>query len=431
MKMRQFGPFTLDSNDVLSRGGEVVPVPPKEMQLLRLLVSAGGGTVGHSSIEQALWPRQTITYASITRCVYSLRKVLGDDEHTLIVTMPKRGYRLALPVKTIRSASVESVARKIAQARPRAHADFTEARRMLRAGDFGSLEKAAALFEQAARGDPGFAAAYSALADLRMYQLIRGYVEPGQGLRAGLESSERALKLDNELASAYAARGWFRCMAGDADAGVVDLHRGLQIDPEYARGLSYLSFVQHGLGLAANSLRNARRAVALDPHALLHRNALSWRLFCFDRVEESLEMAHKNRTEYGEEALSHGTFAMIASYLGHDKEALAAEACAQDRTGSNPGLMTLRAYVQARSGDRKKARAMVEQIPRKGLPRAPRSFLAVAYLELGDLDEALALFKEARDERCPWFMHARTDPRIGDLADKPRFQRLYDDSGLL
>ena len=209
MEELHFNRFTLDANDVLTHEGELVPIPPKELQLLRLLLRHDGNTVSHETIEQAIWPRQTVGYASIARCVYSLRKILGDEDRTTVMTVPKRGYRFGLPICRTSSTIGSSVASKIAQSEPEAYAHIMEAQRRANTGTFEGLHQAVALLKSACEADPGSAVACSAIADCVMFQGLRGHILPAEAFEVGVASSERALRIDSELASAHAVRGWF------------------------------------------------------------------------------------------------------------------------------------------------------------------------------------------------------------------------------
>jgi pentatricopeptide repeat protein len=51
--------------------------------------------------------------------------------------------------------------------------------------------------------------------------------------------------------------------------------------------------------------------------------------------------------------------------------------------------------------------------------------LAPVYAELGDIERALDLLREARDEGCIWFAPARIDPRLASLKSDDRFLALY------
>jgi WD40 repeat protein/class 3 adenylate cyclase len=43
---------------------------------------------------QAVWPDTFVTDDSLTQCIADIRRALGDDEHAIVETFPKRGYRL-------------------------------------------------------------------------------------------------------------------------------------------------------------------------------------------------------------------------------------------------------------------------------------------------------------------------------------------------
>ena len=431
MMSQNFGSYTLDSQSILSRDGSTASLPPKELALLKLLLRHEGAVVSHELIESEIWPRQSVSYASITRCVYSLRKFLHDGLHNYIITVPKRGYRLGVPVYRNPSHTKSSTAQKVASGLPQAYSHFLEGLRLANMGDFESMARAVELFELACRIDPGFAVAYSAKADCRMYQSTRGYVLPAEGLKLGLANSNRALEIDNQLASAHAIRGWFYCVADDMNEGLASLQTALELDPEYARGYSYLSFVQRLAGLAEESVATARQAVELDPHSLLHRHALAWRLFCSGKAREALAIEQNEKSEHPEDVMSQGTFSIIASWLGEHELALSAVERAVQLSGKNPGIMTMYTYALARAGKKEQARTHADALLNHFLPRAPRPHLAMTYVQLGDFDQALELFREAREEKCPWFRGARFDPRIEDLGTDPRFISLYDDIKLL
>ena len=71
--------------------------------MLRLLLSLEGRVVSHQMIEDTLWPRQVVSYASMARCVYSLRKHLDAEGETYIQTI--RGY--LMPLEGLKQARQE------------------------------------------------------------------------------------------------------------------------------------------------------------------------------------------------------------------------------------------------------------------------------------------------------------------------------------
>ena len=427
MMIQSFGTYSLDSRSVLSREGKTLNLPPKELALLKLLLRYEGAIVSHDLIEQELWPRQSVSYASITRCVYSLRKLIDDGLYDYVLTVPKRGYRLGVPVYRSSPPAQSSTAKKVASGIPQAYAHFLEGQRLANTGDFEKMARAIKLYDQACRVDPDFAVAYAAKADCRMYQSIRGYVLPAEGMMLGLADCRQALEIDDLLAPAHAARGWFFCAADDMNEGFVSLKTALEIDPDYARGYSYLSFAQRLAGLAEESVANARQAVELDPYSILNRHGLAWRLFCSGKAGEALEIERRHTSERPNDAMSQAAYGLIASWLGAHEKSLPAVERAIELAGENPGLMSAYTYALARAGKIEQAKSRADALLSRSLPRAPRSHLAMTYVQLGDYDRALELLREAREEKCPWFRLARFDPRIEGLGADPRLHALYRD----
>lgn len=100
-----FAPFRLDPDGNLWRGRTRIPLPPKETALLRLLAEAKGRVISKTEILDQLWPGEDVGEASITRCIRGVRRALreGGRRGGTIETMYGRGYRLALPVRSLES----------------------------------------------------------------------------------------------------------------------------------------------------------------------------------------------------------------------------------------------------------------------------------------------------------------------------------------
>lgn len=95
----EFGDFRLDTAEkVLRRDGVVVPLTPKAVGLLELLVSREGSVVSRSEMIETLWPNTFVEESNLTVTISMLRKALGEN---YIRTIPKRGYSFAVPVRRI------------------------------------------------------------------------------------------------------------------------------------------------------------------------------------------------------------------------------------------------------------------------------------------------------------------------------------------
>jgi Tol biopolymer transport system component/DNA-binding winged helix-turn-helix (wHTH) protein len=100
----KFGPFELSPTDHrLYRNGEIVLLPPKEFDLLLLLVQNAGQVMSRESLIKALWPDTVVEEANLNVHISALRKILaeGPDEQRYIETLPRLGYRFIAPVTEI------------------------------------------------------------------------------------------------------------------------------------------------------------------------------------------------------------------------------------------------------------------------------------------------------------------------------------------
>ena len=97
-----FGKFQLDTAEgVLRQSGQILPLAPKVLQALELLLRNSGRVVSRAEMLESLWPDTHVEESNLTVTISMLRKALGDDETVanFVETVPKRGYRFVPPVK--------------------------------------------------------------------------------------------------------------------------------------------------------------------------------------------------------------------------------------------------------------------------------------------------------------------------------------------
>src|SRR5215510_1083398 len=100
----EFGPFRLATAEHrLYRNGEVVLLPPKEFDLLLLLVQNPGQVMNRESLIKALWPNTVVEEANLNVHISALRKALAESqgEQRYIETLPRLGYRFIAPVTEV------------------------------------------------------------------------------------------------------------------------------------------------------------------------------------------------------------------------------------------------------------------------------------------------------------------------------------------
>jgi len=98
-----FGPFRLDTRErMLLREGEYVPLTPKALETLMVLVERGGRIVEKEELLRQVWPDTFVEDVTVAKNVSTLRKTLGESEqHRYIETIPKRGYRFVAELRVL------------------------------------------------------------------------------------------------------------------------------------------------------------------------------------------------------------------------------------------------------------------------------------------------------------------------------------------
>jgi TolB-like protein/DNA-binding winged helix-turn-helix (wHTH) protein len=99
-----FGPYRLDTNArVLFRGREIVPLTPKVLDTLAVLVERAGQPVSKEELLRSVWPDSFVEESNLSQNIAVLRKMLGKsmEDGPFIETISKRGYRFVPVVRAV------------------------------------------------------------------------------------------------------------------------------------------------------------------------------------------------------------------------------------------------------------------------------------------------------------------------------------------
>lgn len=95
---REFHP----AEGLLLRDGRGVVLSPREAATLAALARGGGDLVDKDTLMREVWGEVAVEENNLTQQISRLRRVVGEgpDGRPLIETVPRRGYRLTVPVET-------------------------------------------------------------------------------------------------------------------------------------------------------------------------------------------------------------------------------------------------------------------------------------------------------------------------------------------
>src|SRR5215472_8712455 len=79
--------------------GVPVELELKPLEVLLQLLLHSGEVVTKEKLLDAVWPGLVVVDGSLATAVSKLRKALGDGEPEIVMTVPRVGYRLGMPVR--------------------------------------------------------------------------------------------------------------------------------------------------------------------------------------------------------------------------------------------------------------------------------------------------------------------------------------------
>jgi TolB-like protein/DNA-binding winged helix-turn-helix (wHTH) protein/Tfp pilus assembly protein PilF len=100
----EFGPFRVDrAEHTLMRDGQPMPLRPKVFDILLILVENHGHLVEKEELMSSVWAEQFVEEGNLNKNISMLRQALGEGQngHTFIETVPKRGYRFIAEVREV------------------------------------------------------------------------------------------------------------------------------------------------------------------------------------------------------------------------------------------------------------------------------------------------------------------------------------------
>jgi len=290
--------------------------------------------------------------------------------------------------------------------------------------------KSMEFLQSAIAADPGYALAYSGLADC-YYDASNMLLPPREAMVKAKAAANRAAELDPTLAEAHISLGIVASKFDwDWAAAEREFQTALRLNPKLATAHMWFGLYRAGLGDSQVAIAELRSGQELDPLSTDISSYLATVFYWSRKNDAALKQARRT-LEYDPNYFpAHITLAWILNAMNKPMEAVAA--CRKARElADTPWTLAALARAQALAGQREEARQALATLQKLSGERFVSGYdIATIYAALGQKDQAFSWLENAFSQRAEWLGYLKVDPQLDDLHSDPRFRDLLRRLGL-
>ncbi|MEP6743035.1 MAG: hypothetical protein ABJB61_11095 [bacterium] len=288
-----------------------------------------------------------------------------------------------------------------------------------------SLKQAAELYRQAIEKDPNYALAYSGLAET--YVLFSSYdVAPADdSMPQAKAAALRALAIDDSLAEAHTALGFYLSnYEWDRNGAEKEYRRAIELKPNYATAHHWLGADLSNLKRFDDSLVELQRAEELDPLSPIIGTNLGDTFVFARRYDEAIAEYKRTLLPNPNFAYAHQALGRAYGVSGKYSEAIAETRTCIELNRASAGKGYLGLWL-AKSGKRDEALKLLSELKQESASNYVQSYtFALIYIGLGDKEEALNWLEKEVSGHSEIASSLAVDPELDGLRSEPRFKDL-------
>jgi tetratricopeptide (TPR) repeat protein len=281
-------------------------------------------------------------------------------------------------------------------------------------------------FNGAIDADPGYALAYSGLADTYNQMSFFNMVPPNEAMPKAKAAAARALQIDGRLADPHIALA-YASFTYDWDWPAATRHfdEALALDRDAVVNHSYYPFYLTVAGRSAEAIDVARRAFERDPISAAGSHTLTVQLLLGRRVDEAIAQCRRTIALDPNLAIAHELLSNLYATKALFRDALTEVEKAAALNRGEALSVAYVGYVRAHLADRAGARQILARLAEMSKARyTPALAFAIVSVGLGEHEQALTWLEKAYDERFNRLAYLAREPVWDPLRQDPRFQDL-------
>jgi TolB-like protein/Flp pilus assembly protein TadD len=290
--------------------------------------------------------------------------------------------------------------------------------------------RAVEYYRRATELDPGYALAWSGLADAYSSSPINGDVEPKQVWKLAQDAAAQAVRA-GDLAESQTSLGILNLFLNwNWSTAEAAFRRATELDDNYPLGSRMLGVVLSHLGRHEEAMCAMRHARELDPlYAMYYALSALIAIFAGD-IEAALDFGRQATIIDPEFWIGH--YQLAQAYEVQNKTELALEALSNAGrfSGGNSKVLALRGYIYAQTGRLAEARETLKTLAgisqERYVPPYARALIHAGMNETAKAFESLEQAFEARDVHL---IFLPVDPKWNALRGDKRFAALVKKCG--
>ena len=287
-------------------------------------------------------------------------------------------------------------------------------------------------FETAIQMDPGFAQAYSALADCHTTLGYLNARSPEETFPNARLAAQRALSLDGSLAEPHASLGYYYLYyERDWQASEREFRKAIELNPNYALAHDWYGVYLTARGRWSEALAELEKARELDPMSLPISTDMGFSLYYAQNYDGAIESLRGTLRKEPAFPLAHLWLGRAYEEKGMYAEAVAEFQKVQEAIPGWPVATAAIGWVYGRWGKTSEARRVLTVLHAQSKRRYVSAYaIALVHAGVGDKDEALRYLNLGLKERTNWMVWTAVDPRWEPVKRDARFQQLLGEMGL-
>jgi TolB-like protein/Flp pilus assembly protein TadD len=288
------------------------------------------------------------------------------------------------------------------------------------------LRKAIDYFNQAIAKDPNYALAYVGLADANLLLSNYGAAAPKDSIPQAKAAVKKALELDSNLAEAHASAAILAGNDFQFKQSISEFERSIQLSPNYATAHHWFGDGPlMTLGRFDRAVSEGKRAVELDPLALINNADLGWIYINARRYDDAISQLRKTIEIDPRFYLARYYLGQALQLKGQPKEGMAEYRVAVE-LNDDPIALAFLGQAYARAGEKTEAQKILARLTEMAKSHYVSQYsFALVLVALGDKEGAIdALERSYRNGENADLSTVRVDPFMDDLRGHPRFDAL-------